>query len=58
MKDRKYCEKHIGHTVHPKYGKCFLCRMEDGDLVECKNCGSNYHEPKYASCYQCAIENK
>lgn len=52
--NRPYCKKHIQHTIHPKYGKCFLCRVEDGDIKKCSICDINYHDPKYDMCYVCS----
>ena len=55
MKDKRdYCKKHIGHSIHPKYGKCFLCRIEDGDIVRCEKHGQYYDPKKYLQCYKCA----
>lgn len=53
FKKRAYCEKHPTHTVHPKYGKCFMCRLEDKELVLCKSCEENYHDPKFPECFKC-----
>lgn len=51
---RKMCSKHINCTINSKYGKCFQCRIEDGDLVQC-DCGEGYYDSKkFKQCYKCA----
>lgn len=56
--NREYCEKHPTSTIHPKYGKCFVCRIEDGDIKKCDVCQKNYHDPAFKICYKCNLENK
>lgn len=53
LEKREYCPKHPTHTVNPKYGKCFICRVDDGDLIKCIRCDSKYHDPKYDVCFDC-----
>lgn len=54
LKDRDYCKKHLGSTINPKHGKCFLCRVKEGELVRCKLCEENYHSPDFDICYSCS----
>ena len=58
---RVYCARHNANTYDPKkYDKCFLCKIEDGELIECQNCVAigkqhpNYHSPEYSMCYECS----
>lgn len=50
-----WCFKHPTHNINPKYGKCNACRIEDGDIVRCKQCEINYHDPKWVMCYECSM---
>lgn len=61
--DRKFCEKHPTYTINPKYGKCFACRIADGDVIFCKECEkrgrakTNYHDKRFEKCFECFQED-
>lgn len=62
---RPYCAKHINHTIHKYHEKCHLCRLEDGDIEKCEDCGRDHETnwdkcecgackaPNFSECYKC-----